>query len=344
MELIDLYASEVGRHLPEKMRADIEKETHSMIEDTLEDESRAQGKPVDEAMLVAVLKRLGAPEKMAASYLPPRYLIGPELFPAFIQTLRVVLPIILALLVLGLGLRLGFSVKVPADIATAFGLALSGLFNAVFYAVGIIVLVFAVLQWTSPQTKMGASQTSKEWDPLKLKAQPDPEVIKPASLIVDVVFTLVALVVFNVFPQWIGIYNNINGEWSFTPVLAQAFFQYLPWISVLWALSASLKIVVVSQGRWQAATRWAAIGLGLFTIGLVERMLTGPDLIAIDYSALSRMGWLTGDPSLAAMLNNLTNAALRLGFGITIVVQVVEVAKSLYKLLIKGRISHVAGV
>jgi hypothetical protein len=334
MELIDLYAAEVGRHLPEKMREDIEKEIRSMIEDMLEDESQAQGKPVDETLAVSVLKRLGSPEKMAASYLPPRYLIGPELFPAFIHTLRVVLPIILVLAVIGLGLSLGFSVNSPADIAHALGLAVSELFTSIFYAVGIIVIVFGVIQWTGPQTKMGAAKAGKEWDPLKLKAQPDPEVIKPAGMMVDVVFTLAALVLFNAFPQWIGIGMNVNGAWVFTSILAPAFFQYLPWISVLWALTAALKIAVVSQGRWQPATRWASIALVVFNIGLAERMLTGPDLVAIDPTVLF---------GLAPMLNTLANAGVRLALGISLVVMVVEVAKELYKLLIKGRISRVVG-
>lgn len=37
MNLIDIYVTEVGRRLPAKNRADIEKEIRSMIEDMLED-------------------------------------------------------------------------------------------------------------------------------------------------------------------------------------------------------------------------------------------------------------------------------------------------------------------
>jgi hypothetical protein len=182
---------------------------------------------------------------------------------------------------------------------------------------------------------MGTGKAGKDWDPLKLKAQPDPEVIKPAGMIVDVVLTLAALVLFNAFPQWVGIGIDINGKWVFASILAPAFFQYLPWIDLLWALTAALKILVVSLGRWQAATRWASIALELFNIVLAERMLTGPALIAIDPAALS---------GLALMLDALSNAVLRVALGITVVVQVVEVAKNLYKLLIKSHISRVVRV
>ena len=36
MSLIDRYVAEVGRHLPEKDRSDIETEIQTMIEDTLD--------------------------------------------------------------------------------------------------------------------------------------------------------------------------------------------------------------------------------------------------------------------------------------------------------------------
>ena len=40
MNMIDQYVIEVGENLPEKLRADLEKEIRSLIEDTLEERSR----------------------------------------------------------------------------------------------------------------------------------------------------------------------------------------------------------------------------------------------------------------------------------------------------------------
>lgn len=85
MELIDLYVKEVGRHLPQKAREDIEKGIRSMIMDALDDRSKAEGRPIDDAMVESVLDRLGPPEEMSASYVPPRYLIGPRLYPHFMN-------------------------------------------------------------------------------------------------------------------------------------------------------------------------------------------------------------------------------------------------------------------
>jgi hypothetical protein len=67
MNLIDTYVSEIGGRLPRKMRADIEAELRSTLEDMLEEHSREAKRPVDDEMIFEVLKKYGAPEKVAAS-------------------------------------------------------------------------------------------------------------------------------------------------------------------------------------------------------------------------------------------------------------------------------------
>ena len=70
--MINAYVNEVGQRLPARQRADIEREIRSMIGDTLDDESQTQNRPIDDEMVAQVLKRLGSPQKLAASYVPPR--------------------------------------------------------------------------------------------------------------------------------------------------------------------------------------------------------------------------------------------------------------------------------
>ena len=97
MNMIEQYVSEVGENLPEKQRADLEKEIRSLIEDTLEERSKSAGRPIDDDMIVEVLKEFGSPAKMAASYQPARYLIGPRLYPTFILVLKIVSAVMLVL-------------------------------------------------------------------------------------------------------------------------------------------------------------------------------------------------------------------------------------------------------
>ena len=81
MELIDLYVAEVRKRLPLKGRDDIEAELRSTLEDMLEDRSQKAGRPADEAMTLDLLKEYGPPDKVAATYNPHPYLIGPRLYP-----------------------------------------------------------------------------------------------------------------------------------------------------------------------------------------------------------------------------------------------------------------------
>ena len=88
MNLIDKYIAEVGKHLPRRNRADIEAEIRSTLEDMLEERKQAQG-PLDDATIIALLKEYGAPRKVAESYVGPRYLVGPRMYPFFEMVTRI---------------------------------------------------------------------------------------------------------------------------------------------------------------------------------------------------------------------------------------------------------------
>lgn len=335
MELIDAYVTEVGRHLPEKQRADIEREIRSMIEDTLEDASQTQGRPVNEDLLVEVLKRLGSPDKLAASYAPPRYLIGPALFPSYLLSLRLVLGIVLALGAVGaaisaaLGAGFGTNTNAPFEVVRALGQGALGLLSSGIYVVGMITIIFALIQRAAPGLK--PAPLTDEFDPRKLKITPEPdsEAFKPAGLVVEMVLPLIALVLFNYFPQVIGIYSYNGDQWNVYKVFTAAFLSYIPYMSLLWALEVALKGSVLAAGRWSVTTQWLRIGLKVLSIGLIYVILTGPDIISISAEAILNLG-NTGFP---AQLNDLVNLSVRLSLGIALVVSIIEVIATTLKRL-----------
>jgi hypothetical protein len=339
MELINLYVKEVGRRLPEKMREDIEKEIHSLIEDALADQSQIQGREPDEMMIVEVLKRFGPPEKMAASYLPPRYLIGPVLYPHFISTLKVVLSVITVLAAIGMGVSLGMSSRLPGDLALVTGRAVLQLIDVLFRASAAVVLVFAVMQWAGKDFKAA----EKTWDPRQMKPEPQEDQVSAGERIAEIVFTILALVVFNLYPQWIGLIFIQNGQVVSIPIMTAAFFQYLPWLSLIWALDIGLNIILLSQGRWQRSTRWMRVGLNVAGIVLGVFVLVGPNLLSLDPAAFSRLG--LGYPSLETLQssNQAINNAIRLAIGIALATSGVELGKNLYKLLLRSRLAALAG-
>ena len=71
MNLIDRYVAEVGRHLPEKNRSDIEAEIRTMLEDMLEERGE-QTKSADETVIAQVLEQLGDPKLLASNSAPAR--------------------------------------------------------------------------------------------------------------------------------------------------------------------------------------------------------------------------------------------------------------------------------
>jgi len=84
-ELIERYVHQVGRYLSGKERDEIQAELRSQIQDQLED--RYEGAPT-QADVAAVLKELGDPRHMAASYGGEQYLVGPDLYPVMMMVLR----------------------------------------------------------------------------------------------------------------------------------------------------------------------------------------------------------------------------------------------------------------
>ena len=99
MELIERYTTAIGKHLPVKNKADIQNEIRSTLQDMIDDRSQKTGRPVDEALVSELLKEYGAPDKVAASYLPERYLIGPKLYPIFMLVIQIVAAVITVLAV-----------------------------------------------------------------------------------------------------------------------------------------------------------------------------------------------------------------------------------------------------
>ena len=323
MELIDLYTNEIGRQLPEKIRADIQKEIRSLIEDNLEDEAEKAGRAPDEEMVVEVLKRMGPPEKVAAAYLPPRYLIGPELYPHFIQTLRIVLSIVTLLTALAIG--------VSARVLGPFeyvGRVISSLLDTIFHATGIVVAIFAIIQFASLDLKM----KTQAWDPLKMKAEPDPERVSIPGALAKIVITVLALVIFNLYPQWVGLSSFSTGEWVHAPVLTAAFFQYLPWLSLLWAAEAGMNMRLVARGKWSQSLRWLSVVIAVLTVVILAWMLAGPEIVTFSAADLARLGG-TPPAELVPQLDNGIQTSVRLPIGIMIALQMLELGKQLYKLL-----------
>src|SRR4030066_675982 len=314
--LVDRSLAAVSDLLPVRLRKDTVTEIRSLIQDALDDRSKTEGKVPDDDMMAAVLKEFGSPEKIVAPYLPEKYLIGPRLYPTFILVLKIALPIIAVLVLVtswlgSIPLTSMTAVEFISGLAKSFGNSLS----AVVQAFGNIVLIFAILQWAVPEFKIAIKE--KEWNPHSLKAIDRPNKIKRSDLIAEIVFTFIALIIFNFYLDRIGIYNNFNGIWTFTPVLTDAFTPYIPWLSLLWILTILLDVLVLRKSAWQTGTRLFSIVVSALNIAISVSLLKNISLV---YTLEGATGWLGG----IGILKSLLNQFLIIALGISIIVSAVK--------------------
>jgi len=338
--LIDAYVSEVGRRLPRKTRADIEAEIRSILQDMLEEHSRETGKSADDEMTLEMLKSYGNPEKVAATYLGERYLIGPRLYPIFMLVLRIVLMVTGVLAAVGLGMAVFQSALPPLNAFETVMNAIADFGTTVMVALGNIVLIFAILEWAlfraGEKVEVKGLPVEKEWDPRGLTKVSTQNQVRMGETIVETVGCFAAIIIFNFYPQIIGFTPSLNslfenGNWSsvtFLPLLSEAFFTFVPYLTLVWATTISLNIALLRMGHWTTLSRVIVIGLKVISIFIAGAMLAGPSLIAITTPALtSALGDAEGGRILMSMLSQGVRVALWVG----IIGGSIDVIRTIYR-------------
>jgi hypothetical protein len=326
MNLIDRYIAEVGKHLPRKNRADIEAEIRSTLEDMLDE--RKQGEvPADEATILQLLKEYGSPREVASTYKPQPYLIGPRLFPIFEMVVKIVFAVVASVSLIGLGVSLYKTGLTGPEFVSALGEWLGGLFNGLIAAFGNIVLVFAIIDRTQAATELEKELT--DWDPKELQSEPDPDQISRGDNIATIIFTVLGLVLLNLYPNLLAVSSFSNDTWVSFPILTDSFFRFLPWINVMGLLQIVFSGYMLSQRSWAPLTRIANILVDIASMILSIVILRTPGIFGITPDALRSIGITEAADMLARFF----------GFVPTIIIIVVvvataaEVGKSLLRLL-----------
>lgn len=275
MNLIDKYVAEIGKHLPRNQRADIEKEIRSTLEDMLEERNQTS---VNEEAVIDLLKEYGEPRKVAESYIGPRYLISPRIFPTFELVAKIVIMVVLGAVLLGYVVSASFTDSFSGITFLSFlGRFWSGAISGIMNAFGVLVLVFAVLDRALPASEF--EKDKDDWDPAELAKESDPDEVKTSEAIATIIFTVAGLFLLNLYPDIIGIHFMSDGEWNFIPVLSDAFFSYMPWINLIGGLQIAFNLYQLRQKFWTFYTRLANIIIDIGAVSLVIVMLSGPSLL-----------------------------------------------------------------
>jgi hypothetical protein len=246
-DLTERYIYAVTRHLPPKMRADVEKELDSLIADMLA-ERCGDIQPADRDIRV-VLTELGPPEELAAKYSGDENgaLISGSYFLVYKRILKIVLPIaalgIAFVSVLALCLERDAARNPYLLFGQAIGQALAGIVGGGIQAFAVITFIFAVLERKKVVFNDGDALSHLPPVP---KSQ---ERIKPYEPIAGMIWCVVAAVFFLGFPQ-------VAGAWV----------EGVGWISIF--------VPSVIRGFWFPIVFWAALGIARESVKLIEGQYT----------------------------------------------------------------------
>lgn len=274
-EWIDRYVNTVGNALPVRERGDVEAEIRSLIQDELEARGVSDLGEVDEPAVLSVLEQFGRPEALAARYHAPRSLIGPALYPTFRIVTMIVLLVLTGVWVFGIAVNVGMGRGMLDNPLATVG----GLVGGLFQTFGTLVFVFALIE-TFSNGKIEAGAKEEPWNPRSLPKVETSERVKVGELVVGIGFNLVAIVIFNAYPEWISAISVTNGQVTVTPLLSENFMTFVPWLTLMWALTIALNAYVLAQGQWRPLTRWLQIGLSLFGLAILGWMLVDGPLLA----------------------------------------------------------------
>lgn len=336
MNLIDRYVAEVGKNLPLlKGRADIEKELKSTLEDMLEDRAEKTGRLRDEAMEIEVLKEYGSPQKVAATYNPQPYLIGPKLFPFFLFVLKIVLTVVVSVMLVLAGIQAAADTPfMGADFVKIIGQGLGNALSAGIAAFGNVVLVFAILERVLPEKEIGGFDDEKDWDPAALAKEPASDTVKRGDLIAEIVFTFVALALLNIYPQWLGMFFFTESEQVFIPMFTEKFFQFVPWINGLLAAQILLDIYLLRNAAWTLLTRLGKVLIEAASLALTIIIVRTPGIIALTAESLANGPF---PPEQAEVFVMIATYMFPITMAIIIIIQSIELVKAVYQLFKMNR-------
>jgi hypothetical protein len=273
MTLTDRYLAAIGRNLPKDQADDIVAELRDLVLTRREAKEEAIGRPLGRAEEDALLKDIGHPLVVAARYGRQQYLIGPEIYPFFAYTLKLVLIIVgAALVTVGV-----VSVLAGGDASHVLGQTIGALWTGGFAAAGAVTVVFALIErYASP------SVVFRNWRPHDL-----PQLSTPRQSRWNTVSELTAGAIFVLwwtgaisFPNLVPTREGVQLSADFAPV-----WQTL-WWPVLGVVVAKMivNLVRLVQPGWRAALAalsFVCAAAGLVVLALILRSGHWIDISAV---------------------------------------------------------------
>ncbi len=322
MDLIERYVHDVGRRLPKGKRADVETELRSLLQDMVEDRAGAPLAEADEDVVLRVLREMGPPQKVAASYQPKSsYLIGPQFYPVFRVAFSATAAVMTVVVFAGVLLSVDFSGPFLQDALQLIVEAAPGLFNSLVMAFAIIVIIMALVERFVPDEDIKLQGLEGEWDPRKLPTISGAKRIDRFGALVTIVINLFVLIMVNLYPYWIGLPYRVDGVTVGAPILSENFFAVLlPWYNASVIAVIILNIYQLFVGRMTRGVRAVSILADLVSAAVIYVFITNGPIFGLNESLMTAQGWpttggvVTGAEALVSLFNTIARIALPIAF------------------------------
>ncbi|NLA87589.1 MAG: hypothetical protein GX847_10015 [Clostridiales bacterium] len=331
--LIDRYLYDVTKRLPENIRADVERELRSNIEDMLPEN------PGD-SEIKSVLMKMGSPAKLAVSYHPsPRYLISPEYFDDYLSVLRIAAFTLAVLLAAISVFRIFFSGEVSdstAGMVTAIVIEfISGAVTGVMHAFLWVTLAFGLFEHFNKDEKV------TQWTPKKLPDVPSANAvaIKRSETVTGVIFSVLFTAAFLVGtlgePRFIALYESGHPA---VPVFSEMIIRnYLPVCVILIALMLFVAVVKFIKGRWTLLVAVSHSLYGMFSAVVGISLILKPDLL--------NDGFMTRFAEILNISRSALDGHIRIALKVVMIIIIIgtaaDIIATIYKTVKSSRIATV---
>src|SRR5688500_17343558 len=271
MNLIDRYIAEVGRHLPEKNRDDIEAEIRSMLEDMIDENRQQIGKPMNDEVIAAALEQLGDPKLLAYQYTPAKhYLIGPDWYEAYIQTLKRVLATalpVVAIVTIFIALA-----RNPIDFVDALGQAFGRVIDVAIGILFWVTVAFIIVERTDTNPNELGSPKTGVWTVDQLPQLPKKRQISIGEALASIVFVIG-------YTTWVVLpFVRSQGNES-VPFLNPDLWQIgLPIFFVLVVLTLIHEVFKLIIGNWTQPLMITNVFLCLISIAYIITLVTTQEI------------------------------------------------------------------
>ena len=268
-ELLDRYFYAIKNELTAKDKDDIVAELQSNLMDSLE-ESYPQEAVINNSDMRDILMNNGSPRQVAEQFQSPRYLIGPQIYPQYIQVLRIVLVVLATVLVMSFIISSFIGDLSPKEWALSISEFIASLWNAVLASAAVITFVFAVIE-----RKRGQEFAEKrhEWKPEDLPEMTNPQNVRVGGHISAIIGGLIWISVLICLLNQGEIYAWIEEKQYLVGTVNNGFKAILPYFIVVSGLELANHAVILVQQVLTTFTRWCKVTLDVANTILLAVLL-----------------------------------------------------------------------